>query len=486
MYICQKVYILLKKMSRSKEKITTEGLIKRLEFIHGDRYNYSLVEYSGAKNKITIICPEHGEFNINPFSALNGRGCPKCAGRGLSNNEIIEKIKKIHGNKYDYSKVEYKKSSEKICLICPIHGEFWITTGKIFNRGDGCPICAKINSSKKNTLTQREVIDKFINVHGDTYIYDEVEYKSMHEKVRIKCGNNISNAEDEIYNFIKQFINGNEIIRNDRTVLDGKEIDIYIPKLSIGIEYNGLRWHSEEFGKDKYYHLNKLECANRKGIKLIQIFEDEYINKKNIVLSKIRHLLGFNTHFQNIMARKTIVTEINNNIAKEFLDKNHIQGYGKCSVSYGCFYENKLIGVMSFTKYSEGRYELVRFASDNNVKCSGIGGKLFKFFLKEHNPIEVKTFADRRWTINRYNNLYTKLGFNEEKILKPEYRYVNSNKCMERYHKFNFRKRILHKKYGLPLTMSENEMTQTLGYFKVYDCGLIRYIWKRLKCNRGT
>ena len=178
------------------------------------------------------------------------------------------------------------------------------------------------------------------------------------------------------------------------------------------------------------------------------------------------------------MARKCIVQEINKEISIDFLEKYHIQGYGKCTKTYGCFYEDILIGVMSFLKCKDNKWELVRFASNYNYVCSGIGGKLFQYFIKENNPQEIKTFADRRWTINDNDNLYTKIGFKLDKILKPDYHYIDSTKPTERIHKFNLRKRTLHKKYGLPFNMKESEMVKKIGYVKIWDCGLYRYIWK--------
>ena len=256
------------------------------------------------------------------------------------------------------------------------------------------------------------------------------------------------------------------------------EIDIFIPELKIGIEYNGLRWHGEKFGKDRHYHLNKMNVANSNGIKLIQIFEDEYLNHKDIVINKLKHILHINDdNILKIGARKCIVKEINKKNAETFLNKFHIQGYVNSKIHLGAFLEDKLIGVMSFTKI-QNEWVLSRFATDYNYICSGIGGKLFSNFVNMYNPTTVKSFADRRWTINE-NNLYTKLGFICDEILKPEYRYYNHKLFgCNRMHKFGFRKQILHKKYGYPLTMTEYEMTKEMGCDRIWDCGLIKYVWK--------
>ena len=120
---------------------------------------------------------------------------------------------------------------------------------------------------------------------------------------------------------------------------------------------------------------------------------------------------------------------------------------------------------------------LNRFCTNTNYSCPGVASKIFKQFIKDYNPDSVKSFLDRRWCFDEKNNLYTKLGFKQDAILPPDYRYTNGHG--ERLHKFGFRKQILHKKYGLPLSMTEEQMTQHLGYTKIYDCGLIKYIWKK-------
>ena len=135
---------------------------------------------------------------------------------------------------------------------------------------------------------------------------------------------------------------------------------------------------------------------------------------------------------------------------------------------------------MTFLNEGKDRWNLTRFASDYNYICQGVGGKLFKYFIRGYNPNEVKSFADRRWTINEENNVYIQLGFKFDKYLAPEYRYYNPKvDRYKRFHKFAFRKQILHKRFNLPLTMSETEMTKALGYDRIWDCGLIKYVWKK-------
>lgn len=133
---------------------------------------------------------------------------------------------------------------------------------------------------------------------------------------------------------------------------------------------------------------------------------------------------------------------------------------------------------------SENKWNLNRFATNDKYFIYGIGGKLLKYFTTNYKFDEIKSFAERRLTPNYNNNLYTKIGFTMTDIQSPDYRYYNQKvDRYKRFHKFNFRKQILNKKYGFPLTMTETEMTKKLGYSKIWDCGLIKYVYKKENNN---
>lgn len=489
---------------RRGKGLTKIEFVERANSVHDGKYDYSQTEYKNINSKITINCPIHGSFTQLAINHLNGQGCPKCAGRGLTQEEVIKGFIDRHGDKYDYSKVEFVGMSQKVCIICPTHGEFWQTPLKHL-KGQGCKKCAYIENGKKKRLELGDFLTKAKIIHNNKYDYSQTDYNTSHNKIKIICpehgefeqlpydhiwghgcpicGNIYSNGEFEIYNFLCNKLGEEKIKLHDRTILNGKEIDIFIPSKNIGIEYNGLYWHSEINGKDRNYHLNKLNECNNKGINLIQIFEDEYIKNKDLVLKKIEHILNLQNGYPKVMARKCLIKEISKKESRDFLSANHIQGYSNSSISYGAFYCEKLMGVMCFTKTDkEDEWILNRFATNNDYICQGIGGKLFSYFLKQYNPKMVKSFADRRWTVTKDNNLYTKLGFNLTDILSPDYRYVNEKNPKERIHKFNFRKKIMSKKYGLDESLTEREMTKEMNFFKIWDCGLYKYQWFNSSC----
>ena len=469
---------------------SNDKFISEAQMIHYGKYDYSKVKYINAKTKVCIICPEH----------LQGQGCPKCSPTLKLNKDVfIENSNKKHNGKYDYSKVKYINNRTKVCIICPEHGEFWQTPSNHMY-GYGCAKCANSLNAENHTSNTDIFIEKAKLMHLNKYDYSKVKYINNRTKVCIicpehgefwqtpdahlsnkgcpKCGRVMSNPEDEIVNVLDKFCSQ----QRNHTILKGKELDIFIPSLKIGIEYNGLRWHSEEFGKDHRYHLDKLNKCNEQGIKLIQIFEDEWINHRKICESKLRQICGLNTN-PKIFGRKCEIREISNkNEAYDFLDKNHIQGRTSCTVALGAYHQEELVGIMTFKREKEGYWDLNRFATGINYQCVGIGGKLFKYFTKHYDFKEIKSFADRRWTTDPTDNLYIKLGFEFDSFVEPTYWYYNPKvDRYKRFHKFGFRKQSLHNQYGLPLEMTEREMTTTLGYTRIWDCGLIKYIYKNLE-----
>lgn len=173
-----------------KKKLTTENFIEKAKKVHGNKYNYSKVEYKGCNEKICIICPEHGEFWQIPSSHLSGKGCSKCYNkkRGnklkLTTEQFIEEAKQIHGDKYNYSKVNYVNRKTKVCIICPIHGEFWQSPScHIFNK-NGCPKCCK--TGVKYTIEDfKEKVNKIHN--GKIYVAKDAEYINSHTKIKMIC-----------------------------------------------------------------------------------------------------------------------------------------------------------------------------------------------------------------------------------------------------------------------------------------------------------
>lgn len=274
-----------------------------------------------------------------------------------------------------------------------------------------------------------------------------------------------SAKEKQVNEFIKSIYTG-AIVENDRTVLDGKELDIYLPDRHLAFELDGLYWHSELY-KDKDYHLKKTEACTKKGIQLIHIFEDEWLYKQEIVKSRIKGLLGLN---DRIFARKCTVMEVPYKDSERFLDDCHIQGNCMSTYRYGLYYNNELVSLMTFGKSRfADEYELLRFCNRLDTNVVGGASRLFRHFIVEHPEIKrIISFADRRWSVG---NLYEKLGFAQTDITPPSYFYIIDN---IRHNRFSFQKHRLVAE-GFDSGKSEHEIMLERKIYRIYDCGNLKY-----------
>lgn len=465
---------------------TTKQFIKGAKEIHGDIYDYSRVEYIGNKSKIKIICSEHGEFEQIPDNHLSGKGCKYCGGTAKMDTKLfIKKAKEIHGDIYDYSRVKYIDNKSKVIIICSEHGEFQQTPNNHTSKQEGCVKCLnRINDS--NTF-----IKKAKEIHADKYDYSKVNFINMNENIIIKCsihgdtiqtplyhiynygckkcGNSISILENELSEFMVTL--GIKFEKNDRTILNGKELDIYIPSKKIAIEFNGLYWHSEKY-IPKDYHLNKtLECE-KLGIRLIHIFEDEWLYKKEIVKSRLKNLLGL-TEIK-IYGRKCQIKILDNKITNNFLNKNHIQDKCVSKIKLGLYYEGELVSLMTFGKrkiLNNSDWELIRFCNKLDTTVIGGASKLLKYFINNYKPDKIISFADRRWSSG---NLYNNLNFNLIKCSPPNYYLYNDNlKIRESRIKYQKHKLV---KMGYNKNLTEKEITEKMKLYRIYDCGNLKYL----------
>lgn len=353
-----------------------------------------------------------------------------------------------------------------------------------------CKICCekfkKITQTHLNShsITLSEYREKYGRTISNTVKTNMV---SFYEKtLRDKGFTKISKWENEINKFINEL--GIETIQSCRTVLDNyMEIDIFIPEYNIGIECNGLYFHSELKGnKNKNYHKIKTNNSKEKNISLLQIFEDEWNNKQDIIKSKLINLFNLNKN-NKIYARKCKIKQIDSIIKNKFLNKNHIQGEDRSIISLGAYYDNELVSVMTFdnkrsfnkTKdHNDDLYELKRFATKLNYNVVGIASKLLKHFILNYKPNKIISFLDLRWSLLNKNNIYEILNFSNVKIITPDYYYLNFNLYKnKRLHKFAYGKSSLKVKFPdiYSNDKTEWEIMQEAGYDRIWDCGKIKY-----------
>jgi hypothetical protein len=307
-------------------------------------------------------------------------------------------------------------------------------------------------------------------------------YYRINNKVNI-CTNcfpiseNASISQIELYNFITKNYNG-EVILDCKNIINPYEIDIYIPELKLGFEFNGIWWHSDKF-KNENYHLKKYESSIINDIQLVTIWEDDWVKNREICESFILNKIGKSSN--KIFARKCEIKEISYNDSRIFLDNNHLQGDCKSSIRIGLFYNSELVSLMTFSKLrlplqrleknrnKDKHYELTRFCNKINNNVVGGASKLLNYFNKKYLPIQVETYSDN---LISNGKLYDKLGFTYSHTSKPGYWYVIDG---IREHRFNWRKQKLIK-LGYDFNKTEEEIMSELGYYRIYNAGNKKWI----------
>lgn len=292
----------------------------------------------------------------------------------------------------------------------------------------------------------------------------------------------ITTVENELYLFLQEILDKKIVIkRNDRTILNGKELDFYIPDKKYAFEIDGLYWHSENAGGiQKNYHLNKTKSCMFHGINLIHIFENEWIYKKEIVKSIIRTVLHCTT-VAKYHARKCVIKNVSEQEKNKFLNENHLQGEDKSSVKLGLYHNEELISLMTFRKTSRfdktSEWELMRYCNKLNSIINGAASKLFNYFINQYNPNNIVSYSDRRYFSG---TLYSTLGFKFVSYTVPNYSYIINN-YKDLRHRMGFQKHRLKKLlavYDEKLTEWENMKNNK--YDRIWDCGHSKWMYVKI------
>jgi hypothetical protein len=495
------------------KRTTREDFIARARAAHGDKYDYSKIEYVGVDTKVAIICPEHGEFEQVAFDHMKGRGCVKCgiekssAASRRTLDEFIRRARARHGDRFDYSRAKYINSTTLLEIVCPEHGPFWQTpTGHI--ESTGCPACATTAR-----VTTEEFIRRARAVHGDRYDYSRTVIVATYRKALVACPEHgdfltmpkdhiakgsgcprcareatSSAAEQEIADWLHGL--GLDVVRNDRTTLDGFEIDIFIPSKQIGIEFNGAYWHHDERLQHPRIHETKALRAASLGIGLMTVWDFDWTTRPDFVKRAILHRLGLNNG-RRISARACAIQKVGHRDAAAFYDRTHIQGRAWRAIEhYALMHCGDMVACMSFSQASSRRgktgsdeWELLRFSTDGIVR--GGASRLFAAFTREHAPEAVWSFSDRQSFDGR---LYGVLGFERDGNVSADYR-VHHQRTGKTWHKSAWQRRHIPARLaelGIadaydPGTdpRTEREMQAAVGAIRIMDAGKIRWKWTK-------
>lgn len=337
-----------------------------------------------------------------------------------------------------------------VCKVC----------GKKFSRIDNVHL-------KKHNLTKEQYLSIYNNPPTICKVYKNFVIDKCHDLNlnNVNLNHFYSNGEKEIMQHIKDL--GFDC-RKDRKLLDGQEIDIFIPSKNIAIEYNGNKWHTEKFGKkDKDYHLNKTNICNEKGINLIHIFEDEYVLHKEVVLDRIDSILGIDKHKEKININDCIIKIIQFEDCIDFLNKFSLKYHYKSDERYvGCFINaNELISVLSFNDN-----ELTDIVFDIKFDCSCLCQNMFNLYAKTFDLKHVIYYLDKRWNDNNIEHIN---GFRFESEIEPKASFYNTK--VHRYKRFS--KEYICHLYKLSNDVSDDYIMNELGFDRIFDVGYYKLVW---------
>lgn len=384
--------------------------------------------------------------------------------------EIQEKVKSTIQERYGVENVlQLKKYHEKsIDTLRQKSVELWKSRGLDIEYTDHCSI----------------IIHNGCSVHGDIELdINTFNNRTKEERIHISevcpiCNplNYFSGKEVIIKKLLDEL--GVNYVTNDRKIIKPLELDFYLLDYKLAIEFNGIFFHRDDSGKPKDYHKNKSELCEQQGIKLIHIWENDWINNKDLIISMLKNKLGKSEHI--IYGRQCKVYKITSKESSAFLKENHLQGNVNAKYRYGLFYNDELVSVMTFgnvrkalgANKNDNCCELYRYCTKQNYRVIGGAGKLFNFAideLKNEGFTHIISYAKRDWS---NGELYKKLGFSFEGYTVPGYFWAN--KFGLTYNRFKFRKSEIAKTEE-EKKMTEVQIMKSRGYYRCYDSGNLKF-----------
>lgn len=489
----------------------TQKFIERSRKVHGTRYDYSQVEYKNARTKVKIGCSSHGFFNQVAESHYRGMGCHKCgvelrSQRGTKTTaEFIADAFAVHGPKYDYSETEYVGAKNPVNVRCYAHGVFTQEASSHLS-GHGCPRCKGMAMSEDRLKTTEDFIAEALAVHGDRYDYEVTEYKGARALVTIGCrlhGNFRQRAGNHLRGFNCPSCGMESRLTNLPKGTSAAELDLFrevqalFPAAVNGfylggsqfdiqagttlIEYHGLYWHSsgapglknpvrDARGK----HIKKRNLAEKHGYRYVAIYEDEWRDRRGVLIDYLKSLLGAATIAG---ARKFNVQEIDGPTARDFYEAHHLLGAGSPTGRHMALVDDQgaTVACMSIGKSKERRgahdsWSLSRFATDGR-NIAGAASRLLAAF----GPLpELVSYVD----LDKYTGgVYGKLGFEPAGEIPPDYWTIWPSRTGPiRRHKSATRRDALARMPGFNPNESEAKNTHRMGLFQIYHSGRLRVV----------
>lgn len=480
-------------------KLTIDHIIKRVSE-HDPEYEVLSTEFHGTAKPITLRHIPTGYIYDTTWDKFYHNNDKRTTSKYKTEDEYIERFRTINDPseweliKYDngdyLTDIVWKDANIQV-LHKPCGRLTELGAYNAIRRDMSCASCSRLNDDRFNS--EIDATDGEYVIMG--------EYTGKDNRILIKhteCGKEYevfphnfiagnrctdcaihsrSRGEIEMFEYIRSIYDG-PIVSNYRDE-NKLEIDIYLSELNIGIEHDGIYWHSDEV-KGKNNIKNKMDYFNAKGIRMIHIFEDEWAFKKDIIKNKLKHILGLST--DKVYARKTKIYIPTKKEKSEFLNNTHIQGDVGSSIEISLKENDDIVALMTLGKrkiFDNDRdtYEIIRYSTSKNV----VGGfmKILKYFMNEYGVNQVISYADLRFT-DPDSNVYINNGFILENISRPNYFYVSSSGD-HRLHRSGFMKHKIKERFPdiYDDSKTEYEMMRELKYNRIHDAGNAVYVYNK-------
>ena len=378
---------------------TYSEFVAKATEVHGELYSYDEESYTKLTGPVLIGCKVHGDFIQNGQSHISGAGCPKCYHATISNRcattfqQFVVQAKTVHGDRYTYLEDGYVNASSDMLAVCKVHGEF-IQHVQSHLGGSGCSKCSDIAKGERIRSTFEKFCSQAAEVHNNKYTYNKDSYSMVSERTAItcpthgeftqlaymhlagngcpKCAHTMSKPQIELDSYIRTLVDG-EVKSDYRYDLSTsrREVDTFVPSKRFAVEFNGTWWHSSKYSEADY-HLNKQLEVERVGIRLIQIFSDEWETHQTGVKNLIA--TAMNSHKSSVMAEDCKVVPVIAVEAREFHNTYNVKSSEECGISLGLQHQERLVAVLTLVE-EPTHTTLYRYSTLGRVE--GGSSKLF-------------------------------------------------------------------------------------------------------------
>lgn len=395
-------------------------------------------EYAGSRTQVMYTCAKHGLQTKELRKLLEGVGCAKCAtdNRTIDFDEFVRRSNQTHNNRYTYDKEDFDSfSSGYVTAICAIHGRFR-TLAQAHSTGSGCPECGIIRRSTAYKVSFDDFVERARTIHGNRYTYDASQYDSMTQPTIItcsehgefiqvasyhihsesgcpKCSVRESKGQTEMFNYLAGL--GVQVSANYRYgQTHKKEIDIYVKGLKLGIEYDGLPWHSTKYRTKEQQLAKSTELADL-GIRLIRIFEDEWLERKGQIKEYLNYQFGKVP--DNYYVADCSIIDISPTEAETFHNSRQVKMQDVKDINKALVYKDKIVAVLSMSSTQKG-LKLLCFSSA--FKSAQAGKALLTEILRETKAKYVEAYMDNRL---ESSDTYFRMGFTNPVKIGAKFKY---------------------------------------------------------------